>query len=192
MEEICVYVVVVIYNMRCEASTTCRDLEGIAGVIVILVDNSTQDNDNEDFAQAHGWEYISMNGNMGLAKAYNRAVESISQPEALICLHDDDSQVVDDYFVCLAKAVEADEAATVFLPKTYDKYGLMSPSIINGYRERRAIDTSELTQENITGINSGMAIKRKVFEKYRYDERFFLDYIDHSFIRDMKKLNQRI
>ena len=37
-----------------------------------------------------------------------------------------------------------------------------------------------------------MAVRRKVFDEYRYDERFFLDYIDHNFIRDMKKRNQRI
>ncbi len=187
-----IYVVIVIYNKHCQASSTCQCLAEIAGINVIIVDNSTQDNDNESFALAHEWTYISMNGNEGLAKAYNRAVEAIAQPDALVCLFDDDSHIDDNYFTNMANAAVADESATVFLPQVYDKHGLMSPSIVNGFKVRRTSDTTEVTQANITGINSGMAVRRRVFDEYRYDERYFLDYIDHSFIRDMKKRSQRI
>ena len=192
MRENRIYVVIVIYNKQCEASTTCLCLEKIKGINVIIVDNSTQDNDNKVFAEEHSWTYICMNGNMGLAKAYNKAVEAIPLSQALICLFDDDSQVDEIYFAELERSSREDETASVFLPQVYDKYGLLSPSIINGIKERRAKDIEVITQENVTGINNGMAVRREVYNGYQYDERYFLDYIDHCFIRDMKTLKQKI
>lgn len=44
-------------------------------------------------------------------------METISQPDALICLFDDDSQVDDDYFASLTKAAAADETAMAFCPR---------------------------------------------------------------------------
>ena len=80
----------------------------------------------------------------------------------------------------------------IFLALVYDALGLLSPSMINGLSERRASSIAEITQINITGINSGMAIRREVFCDYRYDERYFLDYIDHAFLRDLMNRNDHI
>ena len=187
-----IYAIVVIYNKSCNDSLTCRGLKNINEPKVIIVDNSTADYHNKELAEMAGWIYINMGGNMGLAKAYNRAVDVIADEDALICLFDDDSEVEEEYFDKIKKAVSQDLEAKVFLPLIYDPLGLLSPSIIKGCDVDRAGDIADVTPENITGINSGMVIRRKVFKDYRYDERFFLDYIDHGFLRDMKSKNYKI
>ncbi len=187
-----IYVVVVIYNKKCSESTTCQCLQGLSDIHVIIVDNSTNDYKNKEFAQSKQWIYINMNGNQGLSKAYNCAIEAIEDQNALICLFDDDSEVDNEYFRCLEEKAEQDPVAKVFLPLVYDDEGLLSPSIIEDLNVLKAGDLSQINSSNITGINSGMAIRRRVFNNYKYNEAYFLDYIDHAFLRDMKLLNNKI
>lgn len=37
-----------------------------------------------------------------------------------------------------------------------------------------------------------MAISLEIFKNYRYNEEIFLDYVDHNFIRDMRKQKRKI
>jgi hypothetical protein len=159
---------------------------------VLVLDNSTEENDNAEYCAQQGWQYISMEGNKGLAKAYNQAAERLYGNYTVMCLFDDDSNVTQGYFDSLREALEAQPDIKVLLPLVYDAHGLMSPSIINGFSVRRAASIDDLTQQNMTGINSGMAIRTSVFEKYRYDEAYFLDYIDHAFLRDMRSIGNKI
>jgi GT2 family glycosyltransferase len=182
-----IYALVVIYNKPCENSPVCRKLQEINNIVVVVVDNSTVQTTNAEFASQRGWIYINMGGNFGLSKAYNRGIESVKENDAIICLFDDDTQVDEEYFDLLMKKAMEEPNTKVFLPMVYDEIGLLSPSVINGLIVSRVTDASKISSENINGINSGMAIRRGVFDNYRYDETYFLDYIDHAFIRDMKR-----
>jgi hypothetical protein len=50
---------------------------------------------------------------------------------------------------------------------------------------RRVKDAEALPEKGISAINSGLAIRLRVFRDYRFDEGQFLDYVDHAFLRDI-------
>lgn len=181
-----IYAVVVIYNAKCEDSKTCRSLMSVEGVNVLVMDNSTGDFGNNEFCREKGWEYCSMGGNKGLSRAYNRALGLLEGKKGLVVWFDDDTTVPEDYFEKLKKGVSQNSDADIFLPKIFDERGLLSPCVIKGYRVKRGSGSDSFEADALTAINTGMACKLKVFEDYRYDEGYFLDYIDHAFIRDCK------
>lgn len=187
-----IYAVIVLYNKSYKDSVTFNCLLQEKGIKIIACDNSTQDFGNaaaeKEFSNV---TYINMGGNMGLSKAYNRAVELVRKKAGYICLFDDDTQLPGNYFSDMRRYMEQTQA-DVLLPMVYDKFGYMSPSSTNGVKVVRIADVKELTPENITGINSGMAIRISVFDDFKYDEGYFLDCIDHAFIREMKRRNKAI
>jgi glycosyltransferase involved in cell wall biosynthesis len=135
-----------------------------------------------------------MNGNKGLSKAYNAAIDYLvtqpSQESSLVVLLDDDTHIGNDYFEAMEKSASLN--ADIYLPVVLDQMGILSPSIMKKYRCRRCKNLKQLNEKNICGINSGMAIKESLFKGYRYNEKIFLDYVDHSFIRDMKELGKKV
>lgn len=186
------YALIVIYNKTINESKACQCLEYYKDINIIIVDNSTRMNNNEKTALSRGWRYFNMGGNKGLAKAYNRAIEEINSEDGVLCLFDDDTEINKDYFNKLEEISQQEPETDIFLPLVYDEIGLLSPSVIEGLAVKRVNDPKDISIDKINGINSGMAIRMRVFSDYRYDQKYFLDYIDHAFLRDMKKRNNRI
>jgi len=62
---------------------------------------------------------------------------------------------------------------------------MLSPCVIGSVACRRVNSVDELPACGVSAINSGLAVRMRVFAHYRYDEGQFLDYIDHAFIRDV-------
>ena len=58
-------------------------------VDIIVVDNSTKDFNNEKETKANNWTYLSMNGNAGLSKAYNRALDYLKDEDGIVIWFDD-------------------------------------------------------------------------------------------------------
>lgn len=187
----------VIYNKNYQESESYRsiissDAYKNGNVEVALLDNSVKNMHNEEINDAH-FTYLSMHGNKGLSAAYNRGLdffEAQLKNNAVVLL-DDDTKLSVDYFSAMKKSYGKD--ADIFLPIIYDQQGqLLSPSIMGKYRCVLADDLDQINSHNINGINTGMMIKGEVFEHYRYDEHYFLDYVDHAFIRDMKKQKKKM
>ncbi len=176
--------VVVVYNKRIDACEALRSLSGAKDIDVLVADNSTRNMGNEALAEKAGYTYIGMGGNRGLSKAYNRAIGRIGKNDGLICLFDDDTAFGPEYFDILRADARAYSGIDIFVPVVKDANGMLSPCIFKGLRGRRAESLSDIPAMNITAINSGLAVRAKVFEDYRYDENLFLDYVDHAFIRD--------
>ncbi len=178
----------VIYNRACADSPSCEQLRQTADARVVIVDNSTEENDNYRYAARRGFGYVSMGGNKGLAAAYNRGISWIKKhtDATHVLLLDDDTTLPDGFWERTATSVARHPEAGIFLPRVMDEKGLLSPCAINGFRVQRIDDVKALTPQNITGINSGMILDLRLFDDYRYDEGYFLDYIDHAFMRDMK------
>ena len=183
-----IYALLVIYNRACAQSPSCEQLRQNTDARAVIVDNSTTENDNYRYAAKRGFGYLSMGGNKGLAAAYNRGIAWIKHntDATHVLLLDDDTTLPDGFLERTAASVEAHPEAGVFLPRVYDEKGLLSPCAIDGWQVRRIDDVAELTAQNVTGINSGLVIDLRIFDTYRYDETYFLDYIDHAFLRDMK------
>lgn len=178
----------VIHNRACEDSPSVMQLAATADARAVIVDNSTAPNQNAAFCAARGFGYIAMGGNLGLAKAYNRGIAFLKEhtDATHVVLLDDDTTLPDGFWEKTANAIRRHEHDTVFLPRVYDEKGLLSPCRIDGLHVSRVTDPASLTAQTLSGINSGMAIALSVFEDYAYDEGYFLDYIDHAFLRDRK------
>ena len=150
---------------------------------IIVCDNSTLKNNNAAQATGLGVTYISMDGNKGLSVAYNRGISVCSGD--VVCILDDDTEVPDCYFAAVAAQEESDWG--ICLPLVLEGQNILSPCLFDGYRAkpyRRQRDIHDTQQ--MSGINSGMAIRRKVFDDVSYDERLFLDLADHKFVLDVR------
>lgn len=186
------HVFIVIYNTECGDSITCNTLPDSENAIIHVIDNSTLQNRNNQYCAAHGWAYIPLAGNQGLSKAYNRALDEVREKQGYAVWFDDDTTVAPNYFESLMSHAKANPEAGVFLPIVMDGSSLLSPSRMRHLRSRPVNDISEIPDGEITGINSGMAIKLDAVRSYRYDEGLFLDCVDHQFIYDMKHEGQPI
>ena len=186
------YAVIVLYNKNYSESETYNTIKDTKDLQIIVCDNSTKEMGNAVLNE-HGVWYVDMQGNKGLSKAYNRAIALLQQKEATgyLCIFDDDTKIPSEYFSAIQDAAEKTDA-DVYLPLVFDVLGYMSPCKLEGYKARRIDELNEITKENISGINSGMAVNLRVFDNYRYDEMYFLDCIDHAFMREMKRRDKKI
>ncbi len=187
-----IYVIVVIYNKNYADSYTLKPLMNIKNINVIVVDNSTSNFNNSSIAKIPNFEYINMNGNQGLSKAYNAAIKRIKKYGKLVCIFDDDTNIEEDYFKTALSYINSNLNSDIYLPIVKDNHGILSPSCLKKVSYCRIKDTDEITSENVSAINSGMIIKSEIFENYKYDENLFLDFIDHDFIRTMKLKEKKI
>lgn len=188
----------VIYNTNYKDSETFKPLSKTQAffhgdISLLVLDNSTKDMHNEEIENIEHCHYLSMHGNKGLSQAYNAGLDYyVNELENnCIVLLDDDTRLSSDYFDKMSKAYTTD--VDIYLPIIYDQnLNLLSPSIMNKYRCVLASSLDDINDENINGINTGMMIRGEIFEDYRYDTGYFLDYVDHAFIRDMKKKHKKI
>lgn len=144
----------------------------------IILDNSVNENiiaGNEAYCGLNGLVYVKNDGNIGLSKAYNVAIRMVNDEDA-IAIFDQDT-AIDGYDLNVALPYLS--TYDVVLPTVYSKGRILSPSSLK--RDKVVPYGRELF---ITGINSGMIIKKSVFDKVGYyNEKMFLDYIDHEFMR---------
>ncbi|MHB1314628.1 MAG: glycosyltransferase [Christensenellales bacterium] len=177
-------IAVVVYNKCITECQTINALKNMTGIEVFLADNSTKDYGNRGLAEKAGYHYVDMGGNKGLSKAYNAVINKLVKNDDILCLFDDDTTVDMVYFEKLKAAEERYPHIDIFAPIVRDKIGLLSPCIIHGVNVKRAASLQQIPQDAISAINSGLAIRLKIFENYRYDEGLFLDYVDHAFLKD--------
>ena len=182
---------VVVYNVACQESPSLRALARIPNLSVYVADNSTRQLGNGAYCQKMGWRYLPMGGNVGLPKAYNAVLDAVEGASVIVWL-DDDTELEPAYFDALSAALEAHPEGDIFLPRVTDEAGQLSPCAIEDCRVRRCAPGQAPPPERITGINSGMAVRLRAYAAYRYDEGYFLDYVDHAFLRDMKAQGRRI
>lgn len=189
MDCVKIYGIMVIYN-KCLKDSDAYNCLMKRDMKLIVCDNSSSDFGNARIAEQDLVHYVSMGGNQGLSKAYNRGLDVIFsqyRPENTdyICLFDDDTMISDNYFEELEKC-----RGRIILPVVSDGIGIMSPVFMPGRVAKRfsAIeDALKADTDKVSGINSSMAVQAGIFENYRYNEEMFLDYIDHMFIMDMRE-----
>lgn len=193
MSELTYSAIIVVYNKTIQGSITCESIKQISGVNVeiIVVDNSEIEQGNEIVCADLGYTYISMKGNKGLSKAYNAAIDKSNSD--IIILFDDDTPVTQEYFDVLSKAVENNKDVDIFAPIVYGQDGVIySPNEFNFLRNHFISNPSqEVSQESFNAIASCLAIRKKVFENYRFNEFLFVDQIDQFFFCEQRALNRK-
>lgn len=191
------YAFVVLYNMSVQDSKTCGALKGITGhsIDVLVIDNSTKPYGNDVACKEVGWYYLSMHGNAGLSKAYNSGLDLLRERghAGVVILLDDDSNITQAYFDELENDVREHSDVDIFCPPIRAQDGkFYSPNsygLIKSHQMHEATDY--IPQRHFNAINSCTAIRSYVFDDYRYDERLFLDQIDHKFFEDQRRLGRK-
>lgn len=188
------FAVVVVYNKSISESTTIKRLlrVDIRELEIIVADNSTLDYNNEQECREKSIHYISMCGNKGLSKAYNAALSYIqgrSGDDDLVIWFDDDTQITKEYFLALRDSLIRNRGSEVFAPIIYGQDGkIYSPNNAGFLKNKllKSID-DEIDYHRFNAINSCLAVRQRIYRKYRYNEDLFLDSIDQRFFDDLRK-----
>lgn len=188
---------VVLYNRRCEDAKSLSGLTGPDryGFSAHIYDNGTIPEikkSNRRYCAAQSFLYTDMGGNRGLSAAYNAAVSDLAGDGRLLLL-DQDTTLPDDFFAKLFLSIRKYPDVPVHVPVVRSRTGLLSPASIRGHRVGRLTDIPSGVYTDITAINSGMTVAASAYVTAgAYSEDYFLDYIDHDFIRRYRKTGGRI
>ena len=169
-----IFALVVVYNKTCGDSEACRMLlRADPPVRAVVFDNSERDFGNREWCDTRGWAYLGGGGNVGLPKAYNTAVSHCLgiDPEGVLCVFD--------------------EHADILIPILRNDGRILSPCLLrkdgSSGRFRSEEKLRAYRGKHLTAVNNALAVRLRVFRDFRYDERLFLDMVDHSFFREMNR-----
>jgi rhamnosyltransferase len=152
----------------------------------LFLDNSTDptivQRNQGFFTSIPNVRYFSNGGNAGLSAAYNRACKEAK--EDWLILLDQDTQVPNEYFSCMAKSIEEHPEADGFVPTVKESGGsTISPLLLNGYSFSAFLGRVG-TGECLVAVNSGSCLRKSAIQDVGgFDERYFLDFVDFSFYR---------
>ena len=185
--------VIVIYNKEITQSITCERIKQIApDVDILVVDNSEENNINGEKCKELGIRYLSMGGNKGLSKAYNEAINHSSE-SSMIILFDDDTEVSEEYFKELDNKVSKYSDIDIFAPiiRGQDEV-IYSPNEFNFLRNHYITSADQDVSQNVfNAIASCLAIRMRVFDNYRFNEKLFVDQVDQYFFCEQRKLGRK-
>lgn len=164
--------VVVTYNFD---NSIVQNLKAISDECSLLViDNSTKEESKKQICELMRVfphvRFIRNNSNIGLAKAYNQAVEYAKEDKA-------------DYFVTFDQDTFIKKGTIKELIDLMNKYDLDSIGPSYGTRQN---DKNEIAHCNFL-ISSCNISRMKVYEHIRYDESLFIDNVDVDFCLSLKK-----
>lgn len=186
-------VLLIIYNKCVDDSISIKKLIAIKSDIisVTIIDNSESDYGNVDSCLKFGFNYLSMNGNKGISRAYNAGIDSIIDkfaPDDVVVLLDDDTDISRDYFECLKKQIEVDKDVDIFAPIVYGQDGVIySPSRANFLKNKLIKDVKEeIPSSEFFAIASCLAIRLRIFDAYRFNEALFVDQVDQFFCYEQR------
>ncbi len=184
--------VIVIYNKNVADSSTCRRIKEKGDIDILIVDNSTVSNTNKKYCSENDIRYLSMEGNKGLSKAYNVALDCLNESDVIIIL-DDDTEVSDAYFTELKKCLIKHPDVDIFAPIIKGQDGkIYSPNNYCFLKNKLVSNPmKEVRQSSFNAISSCLAIRMRVFNNYRYNEKLFVDEIDHCFFRDQRERKRK-
>ena len=197
MDELKITAVMVLYNRRAAESGTIARLRKREDVGLLLVDNSDVRTDNSRFCAENGVPYLSMQGNKGLSRAYNAALDRLFAEGAgaddVVVLLDDDTDVPGFYFDLLRQALAERPEVDIFAPVVRGQDGVVySPNSFRFLKNRLLEDPrTQAEQDSFNAVNSGLAVRMRVFRNYRYNEALFLDEVDHCFCREQRLLGRK-
>lgn len=176
------YIIIVLYNKKLYESSAYRTLKK-AGTTdncnkcFMIVDNSTVDEIKKvNVIESKNDVYIDMYGNKGLSVAYNKAIQQIQKDfNSWIVTSDQDTSYPNNYFFELENSINRFKNELIFVPKVYNSKKIMSPFKL----------FFDLKNESIRIINSGSVFNSIVFERIKYNENLFLDFVDYDLVNSL-------
>lgn len=188
--------IVVSYNQEVKNSPVIRAYlnSQLLPSDLIIVDNSTDSqkkNLNQKYCENLYINYLDMDGNVGLSKAYNQALKSIGylNEDCWYMIFDQDTVIDKEYFNVVLKSIESTKEIKIHVPIVYSKNGLFSPLKIKK-NKFLAFDVKAGIYEQLACINSGVVVHSSVYRDFGlYDEDLFLDLVDYNFFKQIYKIN---
>lgn len=182
--------IVVLYNKKIPDSSTLNSLKGIQDkhIEVHIFDNSDKNMGNSKYVERTGWFYYTKGENIGISKAYNYVIDRNKDFSTLtyFVMLDDDAEISGDFFKYLERELRVSKL-DISVPIIKVGKEIMSPSKVSALgRVKKINDLKEVNQDNITAINNGMVINSEVFNTIRYNDKLFIDYVDHDFMRQAR------
>lgn len=179
-------VVVVLYNRALSsipATAVATSLGGDAFVRWVVVDNSDHPAaDASVVAERSHVAYVAMGGNRGISAAFNQGVEHLGDGVDYVLFLDQDTGGIDDY-VRAIRARIGSWSGDILMPLVTSDALILSPCRRLGPWYRPMRRTGRRPRQ-YSCINSGMVVRRSIFDRIAFDEALFLDYVDHRFILD--------
>lgn len=188
-----IVVAIVIYNKEINNSITLNNVSQIdSNIHVVVADNSTEDFHNAEACSKLGYTYITMDGNKGLSKAYNSVINAALDADIFVFM-DDDTEVPLCYFEKLQTAANHNSSVDIFAPIMIGQNGVIySPNNAAFMRNHFLASPNETPDQNsFNAIASCLAVRSRVFDDYRFNEKLFVDQIDQNFCDDMRAMNKK-
>lgn len=203
------YVAIVIYNKKLSdvlsrySAKRLLEKHGEKKTKIIVVDNSDKsfyvdDEELNNFVATHGIVYIKNGKNLGLSKAYNKAVEyalhdSTNPKFDFLMLLDDDTDITYDYIREIYKEYKApsrvNDGVNVITGLIESGGNPMSPvrSFTFNYHKSNCIRKPGI-YDDVYCISSGMAVRLSAIEMVGgFEEALFLDMIDYTFLYNLSR-----
>ncbi len=191
------YILTIVYNTKIEDIKSLDVFlsfrENHPVTVIVVADNSVDDKILESNSRCSlPITYIPCGGNIGISKAYNKALRTIEDESFRVMLSDDDTLFSEEYMenMYAASCEEANKDRLIC--------GLIDTD--NGWMSPRSIRTTNaafpfLLRKPVPGVykdrnpvNSGLCIPGFLIRKIGgYDERLFLDYVDYLFMDKIRK-----
>lgn len=188
---------ILIYNVECSKCPTFTTIYNQIDIKKLLIfDNSTNEEilyKNSSFYKENKIKYYCFNENVGLAKAFNTLLK-VDITTNWITFFDQDSTIPDNFFEKLENSILENSAANLHAPMVLSGTYMMSPRKFRyNIVGKKIKNLNEGVYENITVVNSGMTINTEIFYQLGgYNEKIFLDYLDHDLVSRYLKLNEKI
>lgn len=194
------YITSIEANINVFKSISCFDKS------ILIVDNSDKNNQkaeyetiekaNREYCENNGLLYYNMNGNKGISKAYNKAIEELFDNNAkydFLIIFDDDTPINNEYFEALNKYENEHPDIDIFVPIVYGQDGVIySPNEFNFLKNKFIKNPNDsVSQDKFNAIASGLAIRSRVLENYRFNERLFVDQVDQYFFCEQRRLKRK-
>ena len=183
-----IYALIVLYNKACQDSETLKSIQKWKDKMNIIVfDNSTIKNKNDEYCQQEKLQYFSEGQNLGLSKAYNYVIDRLILNENdYVMILADDTVLSDEYLQEVLDSLECGK--DILLPVVRCGNAMISPTNIKfKWGSKIVSSVDELDFAYMSAINSGMVVCGKVYKSIRYNEELFLDCIDHEFMREVRE-----
>ncbi len=197
------YIAIVMYNKKMSdclsrySASRLLERYGSDKTRIIIVDNSEptfdrgDENELKEIVSKHGIAYICPGENIGLSKAYNKALEyalhdSVDTSKDFLMLLDDDTSLSYEYMHELYEVYKdessKDSDINVITGLIESGGRPMSPiyRFVFSYHEKNCI-TEPGVYQDASCISSGMAVRLNALEKVGgFEESLFLDMIDYT------------
>jgi GT2 family glycosyltransferase len=181
-------VIIVVYNRplaTLPALQAARDHTDADWLRWVVVDNSpTPEPMAPAIAAQHGMDYLPLLANRGIAAAFNRGIDHLGDAVDYVIFLDQDTGGVTAYLDAVTATVQQ-ASSDVVMPTVFSGPNILSPCERVGYRYRPMKNPGTLPSQ-FSCINSGLIVRRGFLHDVMFDERLFLDFVDHQFIEDCR------